>query len=313
MQDRLIIGTRGSRLAVTQCNWVRTQILNANPQLDPEQVVLETIVTTGDKITDRKLMEIGGKGLFTKEIEERLGDGRVQMAVHSMKDMPTSLPDGLILAGCPKREDPRDVLITNSGVDLMGLAEGAVLGTASLRRGAQAMAIRPDIKVESFRGNVNTRIDKLRDGVVDATLLAKAGLNRLGIDVEGAVPVPVEQMLPAVGQGALALEIREGDDWTAEILAPLADMATTHAVEAERAFLRTLDGNCRTPLAAHGIIEDGELSLHAQVFSIDGQIVYKTHIKGNVEDADALGVEAARRIEAEAGSAFLQQLKSETA
>jgi hydroxymethylbilane synthase len=289
------------------------QILNANPQLDPDQVVLETIVTTGDKITDRKLMEIGGKGLFTKEIEERLGDGRVQMAVHSMKDMPTTLPQGLLLAGCPKREDPRDVLITNSGVDLLGLAQGAVLGTASLRRGAQAMAVRPDIKVESFRGNVNTRIDKLRDGVVDATLLAKAGLNRLGIDVEGAVPVPVEQMLPAVGQGALALEIREGDDWTAEILAPLADMATTYAVDAERAFLRTLDGNCRTPLAAHAIVEGGELSLHAQVFSIDGQIVYKTHIKGNVEDADALGVEAARRIEAEAGAEFLQQLKSESA
>lgn len=313
MQDRLIIGTRGSRLAVTQCNWVRTQILNANPQLDPDQVVLETIVTTGDKITDRKLMEIGGKGLFTKEIEERLGDGRVQMAVHSMKDMPTTLPDGLILAACPKREDPRDVLITNDGVDLQGLAEGAVLGTASLRRGAQVLAVRPDIKVESFRGNVNTRIDKLRDGVVDATLLAKAGLNRLGIDVEGAVPVPVDQMLPAVGQGALALEIRAGDDWTADILAPLACMDTTRAVDAERAFLRTLDGNCRTPLAAHATIEGGQLLLQAQVFSIDGKTVYTSHIKGSVDDAEALGIAAAKEIEAEAGKAFLQQLKSESA
>ncbi|MEA2779455.1 MAG: hydroxymethylbilane synthase, partial [Rhodospirillaceae bacterium] len=239
--EALRIGTRGSPLALAQAHLVGDRLAAVHAHLPAPEIVV--IKTTGDRVQDRKLEEIGGKGLFTKEIEEALNEGRIDLAVHSMKDMPTFLPEGLVIACLLPREDPRDVLFSPHAKNLKDLPRGARVGTSSLRRQAQVLALRPDVEVVMFRGNVGTRLEKLAAGQVDATLLALAGLIRLGQAERATAILSTEEMLPAVAQGAIGIEIRESDARTAGLLAPLDDPATEITVGAERACLAVLDGS----------------------------------------------------------------------
>ena len=301
------IGTRGSPLALAQAQMVKSGLAAAHPALAaPGAVEIVIIKTTGDRIQDRALSEIGGKGLFTKEIEEALIDGRIDVAVHSMKDVPTHLPDGLEIACLLEREDPRDVLISRHGSSITALPQGAIVGSASLRRQAQLLAQRPDLKVVTLRGNVGTRLAKLEAGEADATLLALAGLKRLGkADVATAI-LDMTEMLPAVAQGAIGLEIRATDRRMRDLLAPLHHAATEAAVLAERACLAELEGSCRTPIAAHARIDaDGLLHLAALVAKPDGSKVHRDSRVGPVADAVRLGEEAGRTLKSLAGPDFL--------
>lgn len=257
---KLVVATRRSALALAQCRqWIQ-KLVTAYPDWEVEEL---HVVTTGDRIVDRPLAEIGGKGLFLKEIEEALLEGRADLAVHSMKDVPPVLHPELMLACVPEREDPRDVLISREGVPLLDLPAGSVLGTSSLRRGVQLRRLRPDLRVVPLRGNVGTRIQKCHSGEVDATVLAQAGLNRLGLQVEGAQVLPLSQCLSAVGQGALAIEIRRADTELAARLAQLTHAPTSCAVAAERGVMKALEGDCRTPIAAYAEREQDTLVLRA--------------------------------------------------
>jgi hydroxymethylbilane synthase len=303
----LRIGTRGSPLALAQAELTKAALLAAHPTLKAEGVEIVPIKTTGDKVQDRTLSEIGGKGLFTKEIEEALLDGRIDLAVHSMKDMPTFLPDGLTIAAMLEREDPRDVLISPVADTIESLPKGAVVGTASLRRQAQVLALRPDLKVQPLRGNVGTRLDKLARGEAAATLLALAGLKRLGrVDAATAI-LSTEQFLPAVAQGAIGIEIREGDARIMALVGPIDHVPTTIAVTAERACLAVLDGSCRTPIAAHAEIFGTALRLRGLVALPDGSESHRAEDTGNatLEGAAALGRAVGERLKALAGPNFL--------
>lgn len=260
--------------------------------------------TAGDRITDRPLTEIGGKGLFTQEIEDALDDGRLDLAVHSAKDMPTALPAGLGLAGYLKREDVRDALVTVDGRTLADLPAGAVVGTASLRRGALLRRLRPDLRVEVFRGNVQTRLAKLRAGVVDATLLALAGLKRLGLEEVATEILDVALFPPAVGQGAIAIETRLGDERVARFLAPALDGDTAIALAAERAFLAALDGSCRTPIAGHGIVTGDRLRFRGLILTPDGSRFHETETETTTEDAALTGRRAGDLLRERAGPGF---------
>jgi hydroxymethylbilane synthase len=276
----LVIASRGSQLALWQAHWVQSQL--AAQGLESR---IEIIKTTGDKITDVPLAKVGTKGLFTKEIEEALLDGRADLAVHSLKDLPTELPDGLILAAVPPREDPRDALV---GKRLSELASGARVGTSSLRRSAQLRKLRPDLAIESVRGNLDTRLRKLDEGQFDAILLAAAGLKRLGWANRIAELLEPSAMCSAVGQGALAIETRpEGAG--REAAASLDDAATHTAVLAERAVLRTLGGGCQVPIGAHATIANERLHLTAIVASPDGTELIRAASEGRPDEADALG------------------------
>ena len=303
----LRIGSRGSPLAQRQAEIVRTALIAAHPILaEPGAIDIVPIRTTGDRIQDRTLAEAGGKGLFTKEIEEALLAGAVDLAVHSAKDMQTWLPDGLAIGGVLPREDPRDVLISNSrAANLGALPRGAVLGTASLRRQAQALMRRHDLKVVPFRGNVETRLNKLSAGMADATLLALAGLKRLGRENVGVVLEPAE-MLPAAGQGVLAIEIRAGDRRLEVLLEPVHHAATAASLAAERALLAALDGSCRTPIAALAEPEEHSLRLRALVALPDGSRAYEDSGTAPLDDAVLLGNEIGRRLLAKAGADFLR-------
>lgn len=308
--NALVIATRASPLALAQAELVKAALTSANPGLD---VSLARVKTSGDRFTDRPLSEIGGKGLFTKEIEEALLDGRADIAVHSMKDVATELPGGLIIPSIMEREDPRDVLIARdpSVKRIGGLPDGARIGTASLRRAAQARSIRPDIEIVLLRGNVATRLEKIRQGHAEATFLALAGLNRLGVDGVGTVLEP-DDMLPAVGQGAIGIQCREDDARVRALLAPL-DHAGTHAcVRAERALLAALDGSCRTPIAALATLGDDKLSLRAMVAAPDGSRRFDAARDGAADDAAALGADAGRELRGRAGDAFLDAIVKST-
>jgi hydroxymethylbilane synthase len=303
----LRIGTRGSPLALAQAELTKAALLAAHADLKAESVEIVPIRTTGDKVQDRTLSEIGGKGLFTKEIEEALFDGRIDLAVHSMKDMPTFLPPGLIIAAMLEREDPRDVLISPVADSIESLPKGAIVGTASLRRQAQVLALRPDLKVQPLRGNVGTRLDKLARGEAAATLLALAGLKRLG-RVEAATAIlSTDQFLPAVAQGAIGVEIRAGDARIMALVAPIDHAPTTIAVTAERALLAVLDGSCRTPIAAHAEIFGTALRLRGLVALPDGTESHRAEDTGNatLEGAAALGRVVGERLKALAGPNFL--------
>ena len=311
----LRIGTRGSPLALAQARQVQGLLQAAHPTAPAPEIV--PITTTGDRTQDRLLRDVavgawGGKGLFTKEIEETLLDGGVDVAVHSMKDVPTQLPDGLVIDCVLAREDPRDVLCMANPADaaggLAGLKRGAVVGTASLRRGAQVLALRPDVSVVAMRGNVGTRLKKLADGAVDATLLAAAGLNRLGMtEAKHHVLAPGE-MLPAPAQGAVGIERRAGDDSVAALLTPLNDAATARQIAAERALLAELEGSCRTPIAALATETAGMVRLDALVAAPDGSAVYRTTAEGDAGDGDAIGRHAGQVLRGEAGDAFFAAL-----
>ena len=265
------IGTRGSPLALVQARAVEALLRAAHPDRDTEIVVIRT---TGDKVRDRPLAEIGGKGLFTKELDAALVAGDISCAVHSMKDMETALADGIAVGAVLPREDPRDAFLSPVAGSIAGLPEGAVVGTTSLRRQAQILERRPDLSVVTFRGNVDTRLSKLRAGEVQATLLALAGLNRLGRDDVGAVPLQPDEMLPAAAQGAVAVTVRTGDTAMADAVAMLDDPATNVCVTAERAFLAALDGTCKTPIAALARPAGaGEIRLRGLVATPDGSLV----------------------------------------
>ncbi len=289
----LRLGTRKSPLALAQAQQVRALLLDAWQDITVEIV---HIVTSGDKFLSQNLADIGGKGLFTKEIEEGLLEGSLDIAVHSMKDMPTKLPDGLIIGGMLPREDPRDMLLGAGLKGLDDLPKGAVFGTSSLRRAAQVKIKRPDVQIVPFRGNVQSRLAKLERGEVQATMLAKAGLNRLGItDVEGAI-LPVEEFLPAIAQGAIGIECRKSDTKIQELLAPLAHKNTMLAVDCERAFLRVLDGSCRTPISGYALIENDSIFLRGLIAKPDGSSFKQAELRGSVQDAEAIGVDLGKRL-----------------
>lgn len=310
-QARLRLGTRGSDLALAQAAEVCRRLIDAHPEL-AEEGALETVVikTTGDRIQDRRLAEIGGKGLFTKEIEEALIDGRIDLAVHSMKDVPTWLPDGLTISTILPREDARDAFFSAGGAVLSALPANAVVGTSSLRRQAQVLLARPDLTVVSLRGNVPTRLRKLADGEVDATILAYAGLKRLSQLAQPTELLEPETMLPAVAQGAIGLEIRGDDGPTRDWLAPLNDVPSSHRVTAERAALEVLDGSCKTPIAAYAeLLTDGtEMRLRALVALPDGSQAHQVERRGAVTDAHALGADAGQALRDLAGPAFFAAL-----
>lgn len=298
------IGTRGSPLALAQAHEVQARIAEAHG-LAIDRIEIKVIKTTGDQVLDRPLAEIGGKGLFTKEIEDALLADEIDIAVHSMKDVQTQLPDGLFIAAVLPREDVRDAFISLKYASLAEVPSGSTVGTSSLRRQAQLLNVRPDLNVVGFRGNVQTRLRKLEEGVADATFLAVAGLNRLGMAEKITAPVPLSDMLPAVAQGAIGLEIRAGDEKTAGTVAPLNDAATLTAVIAERAFLTRLEGSCRTPIAGHARIEDGTLVFRGQILSTDGKLRYDVERRGGAQNARIIGLEAANELLEKADPAIL--------
>ena len=299
----LRIGTRGSPLALVQSREVRARLAVAHG-VAPEQIAIEVIRTTGDMIRDRPLAEVGGKGLFTKEIEEALTAGAVDLAVHSAKDMPTVLPAGLAITAVLAREDARDVFVSARAATLLGLPSGAVVGTASLRRQALVKHARPDLAVVSLRGNVETRLRKLAASEVDATLLALAGLKRLGRADAATAVLALDEFLPAVGQGIIALEARADDRRTRELLAAVDHPASAVALAAERAFLAVLDGSCRTPIAGHATVADGRLVFKGLIARPDGSELHACGREGAVADAVALGADAGRELAARAGPGF---------
>jgi hydroxymethylbilane synthase len=300
------IGTRGSPLALAQAHEVRDRIATAHG-LPHSAISITIIKTSGDQILDRPLSEIGGKGLFTKEIEDALLANEIDLAVHSMKDMQTALPDGLMIGAVLPREDVRDAFISLRHPTLASLPQGATVGTSSLRRQAQLLHARPDLTVVGFRGNVQTRLRKLQEGVAEATFLAVAGLKRLGLQDRITAPIPIDEMLPAVAQGAIALEIRAGDERTADIIAPLNDAASALAVTAERAFLARLEGSCRTPIAGYAHLADGMLVFRGQVLSPDGKKGCSISRSSTPERAIDLGLSAADDVLVKAGPGVLER------
>ncbi|MBB3772278.1 hydroxymethylbilane synthase [Angulomicrobium tetraedrale] len=294
---RLRLGTRGSPLALWQAHAVRDALLKAHGW-DEEAVEIQVIRTTGDAITDRALSQAGGKGLFTKEIEEALLERRIDLAVHSAKDMATKLPDGLHLVGYLPRADVRDALILREGWSLAGLKPGAKVGTASLRREAQLRRLRPDLEVSLLRGNVQTRLAKVESGEFDATLLALAGLTRLGMADKASEVLNTADFLPAVGQGAVAIESRRRDLAVDSLLVPILCPPTGLALRVERAFLAELDGSCRTPIAGHAQIHGDEIRFRGAVLSPDGKHYYEVVRHGPVNRALELGIAAGREMRA---------------
>jgi hydroxymethylbilane synthase len=302
-QTALTIGTRGSPLALAQAREVRARIAAAF-DLDPDTIALSIIRTTGDMVQDRPLTDIGGKGLFTKEIDQALIDGAVDLAVHSAKDLPTVLPLELAILGYLPREDVRDAFISRKAATLAELAPGAVVGTASLRRQAMVKKWRPDLRVALLRGNVETRLRKLDEGVVDATLLAMAGLNRLGRTDAVTSVLGVDEFLPAVGQGAIAIAARGDNDRIRELLQPILDDSTGAALAAERAFLAVLDGSCRTPIAGHAVVNGGNLRFHGMILRPDGSEGLETRRHGETSQAAALGADAGAELKERAPPDF---------
>jgi hydroxymethylbilane synthase len=297
------LGTRGSPLALYQARQVQERLL-AMHGLQPEQVVIEVIRTTGDRIQDRSPAEFGGKGVFTKEIEEALAAGRIDLAVHSAKDMPTILPAGLALAACLPRADARDAFVSRKANSLTALPPGAAVGTSSPRRQAMVKRLRPDLRVVSLRGNVETRLRKLDDGIADATVLALAGLKRLGLESAASSILDTTEFLPAVGQGAIAIETRADDAATLSLLTPLNDPDTSIALAAEREFLAVLDGTCRTPIAGHARILAGRVQMRGMILKPDGSQFHETTRDGPLNDAAAVGAEAGRDLKSRAGPDF---------
>lgn len=299
MTQPLRIGTRGSPLALAQAHETRDRLIAAHPHLAaPGAIEIVVFKTTGDRILDRTLAEAGGKGLFTKELEDALLEGSADLAVHSMKDVPTWMPEGLEIATLLPREDTRDAFFSRGGHTVDTLPAGSVVGTAGLRRQAQILERRPDLKVVPFRGNVQTRLAKLEAGEVDATLLALAGLRRLGLTDRITAVLEHDEMLPAVAQGAIGIEIRSADDATRALLAPLNCVATAARVTAERALLAMLDGSCRTPIAALSTLDGDRLHLKAKVLSNDGRQVFRAERSGSASDAAAIGADAGAEIKA---------------
>lgn len=304
--EKIRIGTRGSKLALFQANWVKSELIRLFPGL---AVDIEIIKTRGDKILDVPLAKVGGKGLFVKEIEEALLDRSIDIAVHSMKDMPSELPEGLFIGAVPKREIPNDVLISNGTTPLVKFQQGATIGTSSLRRASQILAIRPDFQIVPLRGNVDTRIGKLKNGEMDGIILAAAGVKRLNLEHHVTEVIDTNTILPAVGQGALCIEARRSDDSLIAILKGLDDPQTHLAVSGERAFLKRLEGGCQVPIAAYGTLVNDDLILTGLVADLDGSKVLKETMQGKKNDFLKLGIELAERLLAKGAAPILERLK----
>ena len=302
---KLRIGTRGSRLALAQSEWVKGKI---EARYSDVQVELVRIKTTGDKILDSPLSKIGGKGLFVKEIEEALLSKRIDLAVHSMKDVPAALPDGLILSTFPEREDPRDAFLSVKYQGLEQLPPGARVGTGSLRRSTQLLHLRPDLRVVPMRGNVDTRLGKLETGEYEAIILAASGLKRLGLGDRISQTLMVEQVLPAIGQGALGLEVRREDERTISRIDFLNHRETELTVKAERAFLKELEGGCQVPLGAFCRVENGQLHLKGMVAELDGSRVLRDRMTGSEDEAEEMGITLARRLLAAGAKEILDRI-----
>lgn len=284
-REKIVIGTRGSKLALWQSNYVKGLLA----ELTGLPVELTIIKTTGDKILDVPLAKVGGKGLFTKELEVELLAGRVDLCVHSMKDVPTDLPEGCIIAATPQRVDPRDVIVSGAGYNLETLPQGARLGTSSLRRRSQVVALRPDLEIVDVRGNLDTRMGKAENGEVDAVILAAAGIKRMGWGDRITHFIENEQMVPAVGQGAIGIEIRENDPFMVGVCDKLTDPDTLTCITAERVVMNKLEGGCQVPIGAYARIVDGKLVLDAFVGAVDGTTILRDQLIGSVDEPAALG------------------------
>jgi hydroxymethylbilane synthase len=308
MREKYTLATRKSLLALTQSEWVKSEIEQRWPEVEIE---LFKVVTRGDKILDVPLAKVGGKGLFVKEIEDSLLRNDADLAVHSLKDCPTELPEGLEVSVFPVREDPRDALISRDGKKLRELADGAKVGTSSLRRLSQLRKIRPDLVIESLRGNLDTRLRKLDEGMYDAIILAAAGLNRLGLSHRITEHLDPETMLPAIGQGSLGIEFRSSDSRMREILSAIHDEKTAICVRAERAFLLRLEGGCQVPIGAHAVLSGNEIIMEGLVADEDGHEVIRKKRVGTLDSPEALGIELADEILDAGGRAILEKVYSE--
>jgi hydroxymethylbilane synthase len=298
---KIRIGTRGSPLALAQARETRDRLMAAHG-LESDAFSIVTFTTTGDAIRDRPLSEIGGKGLFTKELEEALFAGTIDLAVHSMKDMPAKPPIGLDIAALLPREDPRDAFLSFSSKKLGELPQGAILGSSSVRRTAQALRVRPDLGSVQFRGNVQTRLTQSQDGIAHATFLAVAGLNRLGLSDKITSIMSMDEMLPSVAQGAIGIQINAKDEATRKVLQPLNHQATFDAVICERGFMAALDGSCRTPIAGHAIIENGRLKFRGQALTLDGKHIFEVTREGALADGLKMGQDAGEDVKARGGA-----------
>ena len=303
--DELKIGTRGSQLALYQANWVRDQLLQTHSGL---KVTLVKIKTTGDKIQDAHLAKIGGKGLFVKEIEEALLQKRIDLAVHSIKDVPTEFPEGLHLSAITKREDPRDVFFSRDKMLLKDLPMRAKIGTSSLRRQAQLLHFRNDFEMIPLRGNLDTRLKKLGSMNLDGIVLALAGVRRLGLEEKITEILSTEVSLPAIGQGALGIETRKEDEGTEKRIRFLNDPVSAVAVSGERAFLKRLEGGCQVPIAAHAKLAEGKLVMDGLVGSVSGDKIIKSHIEGNPKDAESLGLKLAEDLLSKGAKEILDEV-----
>ncbi|MCP4106182.1 MAG: hydroxymethylbilane synthase [Desulfobacteraceae bacterium] len=306
MKRTIKIGTRGSKLALWQANWVKSALTDSQENISAELVIIKT---KGDKILDVPLAKVGGKGLFVKEIEEALLDGRIDIAVHSMKDMPAEIPEGLCIGAIPEREDPRDVLISKKGIVFNNLPDNARIGTSSLRRAAQLKCARSDIVILPLRGNLDTRLKKLENEDMDAIVLAAAGVKRLNYEDRVTEYLDNSIMLPAVGQGALCIETRENDPEISPIIAFLDHFQTRTTVMGERAFLNRLEGGCQVPIAAHGITEQNIFTLCGLVADVEGKIMIRETLSGPESLSEKTGTELAERILSMGGKEILSELK----
>lgn len=304
---KVSIGTRGSKLALWQAEWVSSEIKKLRPDIE---VSLVKIKTTGDKILDVPLAKVGGKGLFVKEIEEALLRKEIDLAVHSMKDVPTDLPAGLHLAAICKREDPRDAFITTRSEikNIDDLPKGAVVGTSSLRRSCQLLNRRPDLKIVQLRGNLDTRLRKLDEGQFDAIILASAGIRRLGLEKRISGIIPTDLSLPAIGQGAIGIECRIDDGFINDLLSPLNDYETSVCVKSERAFLKRLEGGCQVPIAAYARIDSGSLKMDGLVGSLSGDRLIRGHIEGRPEECEELGIKLGEHILSKGAKEILDEV-----
>ena len=305
MKNQIVIGTRGSKLALWQADYIEQRLREQYPELSVTQ---KRVTTKGDRILDVPLARIGGKGLFTKELEEEMLSGAIDLAVHSLKDMPAKVPDGLVIAAVTKRLDPGDALVSNRFSSFEELPQGAKVGTSSLRRRAQLLCARPDLTMLDLRGNVNTRLRKLDEGEYDAIVLAVAGLKRLGFADRIRQVLPRDMVLPAVGQGALAIETRADDKETRDMLAFLRDDDTICCTEAERSFLARVEGGCQVPVGVYATAEGDGLNVEAVIASLDGQRFYRGNVKGTRRDAAKLGENLAGKLLDEGGAEILKEL-----
>lgn len=305
----ITIGTRGSPLALRQSNWIKETLTGFYPHL---RIVIQEIRTTGDKILDCPLSAIGGKGLFVKEIEEALLEKRIDIAVHSMKDMPGDLPGGLMIGAVPVREDPRDVLISRDHRLLKDIPDGKSVGTSSLRRKAQLLHLRPDLQIIPLRGNLDTRIKKIESEGLAGVVLAAAGIHRMGLQNKISQYLDLEASLPAVGQGALALEIREDDPWFKDLVRVIHDEVTALCTQAERAFLKRLQGGCQVPIAGHARIQGERIILQGLIAGLDGRELFKDHVEGPTSDPINLGNRLAERLLLTGGKEVLDRVYENT-